>query len=121
MDDAAAPDALRKLVREVLLDVLPGRAAQNGRPPPLPPPAALAEPSGHPTPPAVPPTPPTSDPVPSRLPETSGVAGMTGPAGVTGDRETAPGSGITVWPVRLATDEDLHGFVLQVLRLADNP
>jgi hypothetical protein len=51
----------------------------------------------------------------------SGVAGVTGPAGVTGARETAPGSGITVWPVRLATDEDLHGFVLQVLRLADNP
>jgi hypothetical protein len=66
MDDAAAPDALRELVREVLLDVLPGLAAA-------------------------------------------------------GARETVSASGTTLRPVRLATDEDLHGFVLQVLRLADNP
>ena len=40
--------------------------------------------------------------------------------GATGARETVSGSGTTLRPVRLATDEDLHGFVLQVLRLADN-
>jgi len=28
---------------------------------------------------------------------------------------------VTLRPVRLATDEDLHEFVLQILRLADNP
>jgi hypothetical protein len=84
MDDAAAPDALRKLVREVLLDVLPGLAAQNGRPPPV----------VSPTPPAIP---------------------------ATGARETVSAPGTTLRPVRLATDEDLHGFVLEVLRMADNP
>jgi hypothetical protein len=84
MDDAAAPDALRKLVREVLLDVLPGLAAQNGRPPPV----------VSPTPPAIP---------------------------ATGARETVSAPGTTLRPVRLATDEDLHEFVLQVLRMADNP
>jgi hypothetical protein len=102
MDGAAAPDALRELVREVLREVLPGLAAQDGRPPPVPPPA-----------------PPTSEPASSRpAAPRPGSAGVTGAAGA---HETASGSGTTLRPVRLATDEDLHEFVLQVLRMADNP
>jgi hypothetical protein len=36
-------------------------------------------------------------------------------------RAYGTGSGATLQPVRLATDEELHQFVLQVVRLADNP
>jgi hypothetical protein len=43
---------------------------------------------------------------------------MEGAAGV---YQTASGSGMTLQPVRLATNEDLHEFVLQIIRLADNP
>jgi hypothetical protein len=128
-DGTPAPDALRELVREVLRDVLPALADQNGSPPAIapfkPPATSSAPPAGTPTPSApamsssapplshaVPPTPPTSEPAPSRP------AGMTGAAGA---YETASGSGVTLQPVRLATNEDLHEFVLQIIRLADNP
>jgi hypothetical protein len=134
------PDALRELVREVLRDVLPALAARNGSPSaatPASPSALSSEPPvpsssaslGGPLPttqpvsampPAVPTMPPTSDPPPSGpagLPETAArSAAMTGAAGA---YETT--SGVTLQPVRLATDEDLHKFVLQVVRLADNP
>jgi hypothetical protein len=46
---------------------------------------------------------------------------MTGAAAAAVAYETAPGSGVTLQPVRLATNEDLHEFVLQIMRLADNP
>jgi hypothetical protein len=35
--------------------------------------------------------------------------------------QTASEPGVTLQPVRLATDEELHEFVLQIVRLADNP
>ena len=102
-----------------------------------------------PMPPAVPVAPPTSDPPPSRAagtPGASGIPGTRGSAGATGTAGTrgsvgpdgtagaggasrangAAGAfetalGVTMQPVRLATDEDLHTFVLQIVRLADNP
>jgi hypothetical protein len=33
----------------------------------------------------------------------------------------AAGPDVALWTVRLSTDADLHAFVLQVIRLADNP
>jgi hypothetical protein len=159
MDGAPAPDALRELVREVLRDVLPTLARQNGSDPlasgtppaqAMPvsaPPGRRAALSGPPvgphTLPAVPATPPTSDPPASppagveRVPGAAAVNGagaprMLGAAGVSGVSEasgsggagvyqTAPEPGVTLQPVRLATDEDLREFVLQIVRLADNP
>ena len=47
--------------------------------------------------------------------------GPGGPARAMGGYETAPRSGPTARPVRLATDEELHEFVLQIIALADNP
>jgi hypothetical protein len=72
---------------------------------------------------------------------TAGLKGVSGTAGVQGVPRTTrvnPGSGafrgpgagaylpasepgVTLQPVRLATDEDLREFVLQIVRLADNP
>jgi hypothetical protein len=95
MDDAV----LRELVREVLRDVLPGLANQ-----PVPPPPTV--------PPAVPPTP---DPVVSPAPPAPG------PARAAGGYETVSRPGLEARPVRLATDEELHEFVLQIIALADNP
>jgi hypothetical protein len=59
------------------------------------------------------------------LPAQAGLAGSppgagTGPATVPGAAPATRPDG-TLQPVRLATDEDLHEFVLRVLRLADNP
>jgi hypothetical protein len=42
-----------------------------------------------------------------------------GPGG--GAYLTASEPGVTLQPVRLATDEDLREFALQIVRLADNP
>lgn len=115
MDGTPAPDALRELVREVLRDILPALADRTGSPPPVAPlmpsvvPAAPRAPSAIP---AAPPAPPTSEPAPAR---------PGGRAGGTVAHETASGPGGTLQPVRLATNEDLHEFVLQVIRLADNP
>lgn len=142
MDGAPAPDALRELVREVLKDVLPTLAARNGSrsfasgTPPTPvsaPPGlhtASSGPSGpRPGSPAVPPTPPTSDPPPSPPAGMEGVPGAAA-AGLVAGASRAPGRGayqttsdpgVTLQPVRLATDEDLHEFALQIVRLADNP
>lgn len=145
MDGTPAPDALRELVREVLRDVLPALASQNGSQPSASgtPPAQAMPVSAPPRPPAassglsgvgrrspgVPPTPPTSDPPPS---PPAGVAGVPGSAGVGGGPEafggagagaslTASEPGVTLQAVRLATDEDLREFALQMVRLADNP
>jgi hypothetical protein len=142
--DGVASDALRALVREVLRDVLPGLA---GQPAPLPP---TAPPTSGPVIPSAPPvsapaTPPTSDPVASPArpasasvsrpappptpsapeptpPRFAGVTGDGGgPARARGGYETVSRPGLEVRPVRLATDEELHEFVLQVIALADNP
>ena len=48
-------------------------------------------------------------------------ARVAGSGGSDGADEAAWGPGVTLRPVRLATDEDLRGFVLQVIRLAENP
>lgn len=112
MDDTPAPDALRALVREVLRDVLP----------------ALAERTGSRS--FAPATPPTSDPPPSRPARVQGVTqvagvdwapGVAGAAGARTAYQAASEPGVTLQPVRLATDEDLREFVLQVVRLAGNP
>jgi hypothetical protein len=125
-DGTPAPDALRELVREVLRDVLPILAARNGSPsaPPVGGPLPTAQPVSAmlPRSPAVAAAPPTSDPAPSWPAGTtraSGATGAEGPAALTGAYETP--SGVTMQPVRLATDADLHDFVLQIVRLADNP
>ena len=138
MENAAAPDALRQLVREVLRDILPAHGQRSSPPPPAPaPPAVPAAPSAvPPAPSAVPPAPsavpaapsavrralpaapPTSDPFPSRA---TAAAGVTEIAGAGGSRAAAARSDVTRQPVRLASDEELHEFVLRVLRLADNP
>jgi hypothetical protein len=110
--DGVAPDALRELVREVLRDVLPGLAGRPGSPPPAVPSAPPA--SG----PAAPAAPPTSDPGPPRL---TGATGAGGPARAAGGWEAVSRPGLEVRPARLATDEELHEFVLQVIALADNP
>ena len=68
----------------------------------------------------------------SRVPGAAGITGVPGAGGVlagaraggvtgSGAHEVASGSGVGLQPVRLATDEDLREFVLQVIRLADNP
>jgi hypothetical protein len=56
--------------------------------------------------------------------EVDGAAGAFGAPGtspVPGAYQTASEPGVTLQPVRLATNEDLRGFVLQIVRLADNP
>jgi hypothetical protein len=77
----------------------------------------------------------------SRVPGAAGVSRVPGAAGVSrvpgavaaglvagasrapgrGAHRTASEPGVTPQPVRLATDEDLHEFALQIVRLADNP
>jgi hypothetical protein len=110
--NGAAPDALRQLVREVLRDVLPGlvtQASQNG-PPSAAPTAASSPPSAVPSPlPAAPTAPP------------AGAASAGGPARPAGGHEAASRPGASLQAVRLATDQELHEFVLHVLALADNP
>jgi hypothetical protein len=145
MDDAA----LRELVREVLRDLLPGQYGAAGSPAggqsassavPGAPAAARPQADARPLPVA----PPTSDPVASPAPPASGTAHRPAPpaapsmpepapprlAGVTGAGGPAPAAGgygtvsrpgLEARPVRLATDEELHEFVLQVIALAGNP
>jgi hypothetical protein len=126
--DGVPPDALRQLVREVLRDVLPGLAAQVAAPPaattpatadPAPPVTATrpAAPPTAPVPPPVTPGPPPAAP-PSGIPlaRPAGSPPVPSPA-----LAAAPRDGAAPQPVRLATDEELHAFVLQVLALADNP
>jgi hypothetical protein len=134
--NGAAPDALRQLVREVLRDVLPGlvtQAGQNGPPPAAPPAASSAPPAAATGPPGLPAawsTPPAGSPAPSAAPPTSEPGPPPRPAGATsagrptraaGGHEAASRPGASLQPVRLATDQELHEFVLRVLALADNP
>jgi hypothetical protein len=66
----------------------------------------------------LPATPPTSDPGPPPLAGATGVGEL---ARAAGGYEAVSRPGLEVRPVRLATDEELHEFVLQVIALADNP
>jgi len=128
--DGVPPDALRQLVREVLRDVLPGLAAGVGAGAAQPVASAFAVPpasSAAPSPAAsgAPPsgTPGTS-PVASGAPPSGTPAASPSPAGHTAPPAVpaaAPPGGTGAQPVRLATDEELHAFVLHVLALADNP
>jgi hypothetical protein len=147
--DDMAPDALRQLVREVLRDVLPTLALPasdpGARPPaghpgaPLPPPIPGARPPaglpGAPLPagayqqspvtgpPSRPPSrPPTSVPRSDSAPARSDGAARPARGPVPGGgRQLPDGLDGLLQEVRLSTDEELHAFVLQVLRLADNP
>jgi hypothetical protein len=98
----AADRELRELVREVLRDVLPTLAGTAGNQTASP----AAAPSAPPSSPAPATTPPSSVPAASAAPPA--------PPVTTGDDAS-------VRAVRLTTDAELHAFVLQVLRLADNP
>ncbi len=122
--DGVATDALRELVREVLRDVLPGLAGQPSPPPATPPtsdpvtrstPPPASGPAARPAPPAAPPAP---EPAPPRL---GGVTRAGGPAPAVGGYGTVSRPGLEARPVRLATDEELHEFVLHVIALAGNP
>jgi hypothetical protein len=134
--DGMPPDTLRELVREVLRDVLPALA--NGAVPPSGSPAtSLAAPlapppvpasgvpsvpaSGVPSVPAsgVPSAPPSGVPAASRA--TPPATPPATPARSAGPIGTAPRDGAARQPVRIATDEELHAFVLRILALADNP
>jgi hypothetical protein len=59
---------------------------------------------------------PSAPPVGGSLTRAEGPAATAGAAGA-----FQTPSGATMQPVRLATDADLHDFVLQIVRLADNP
>jgi len=102
-DSPVAPDALRELVREVLREVLPaGQPRSSSSVPPASAPASK------------PASVPAASPVePATAPGNS--AGVAAPADSTAARDDG------VQTVRLSTDEELHAFVLRVLRLADNP
>jgi hypothetical protein len=113
VNGAPAADALRELVREVLRDVLPALAAGNGSPAVATSPVSAPAPATRPAP----ATPPTSDPAPS---VSAGTPRAAGPAGITDGAYETP-AGVKLQAVRVATDEELHAFVLQVVRLADNP
>ncbi len=116
----AADGELRALIREVLRDVLPtlraGDGAATGATPAPGRPAGPAAAGGSARrPPAAPPaTPPSSVP-----PARPAPAAAAGPGG--GSQSAPFGDDENVRAVRLRTDEELREFVLQVVRLADNP
>ena len=113
--------------------VLPAAPPASGAGPRPAPPASGYVP--RPVPPAsgyvLPAAPPTSDPGPPPVnPPASepgsplrpaAMAGAGGPAPSAGGYEAPSRPDRTVRPIRLATDEELHEFVLQVIALADNP
>jgi hypothetical protein len=97
--EAPTPE-LRELVREVLRDVLPGLAAQNGH-------------NGQAAAP------------PARNSVITEGSGQLAHKSLRDHGQPAPGSAgsphAALRPVRLATDAELHEFVLHILALADNP
>ncbi len=96
------PDQLRLLVREVLAEVV-------GNLPPRQPARART----HPAVPAAP---------PSSVPRADADGASRGAAPVAQQPRSGPaGSDDASWRVRISTDEDLHAFVLRVLKLAGNP
>lgn len=112
-------DQLRQLVREVLAEVL-----RPAAPPAVPlaarPAAEPARPAARPT---VPASPPSSVPAADAATPSNGRAGAeasghgTVPARPAGASAAEPGS----WTVRISSDDELHAFVLRVLKLSDNP
>jgi len=123
--DAPAPDEIRRLVAEVLAEVLPGLGRQAARSAPLPdtggPPAEspavrlAASLAGRSS--AVPGSVPAAAGVPSGVPSGTPSSGPP-PAGA---EPAAPDAGPDSWTVRLSNDTELAEFVLRVLKLADNP
>ncbi len=127
------PDAaeLRLLIREVLRDALAGGYLTA---PPSPRPARPLSGAGNGSarqPRVLPAAPPSEIPagtirqagVPADGPSVPGpaTAGAAGPASAAGRSAARSASSAEARHVRLATDEDLHNFVLTVVRLADNP
>ena len=124
-------EELRLLIREVLRDAL---AAGHRKAPPVPRPANPLSAVGDtsPQPPRELPAAPPSD-IPggaiqqasSRVggPGVSGAAASRAAESASPARRSTPrsASSADTRHVRLATDEDLHQFVLTVVRLADNP
>ena len=119
---------LRKLVGEVLAEVLPGRrGAEGSAPRPAVRPASALTAGGIPSgvPAGAPATAPARHRGSSSNPDSASTPFEGGPDG--------PGSGGTDRPdggarsaadfvsVRVSTDAELHEFALRVLRLADNP
>lgn len=135
---AVGPDLLRELVKEVLAEVLgrPGHPVGGaGSPAALADsagsqaalagsagsPAALA--GGEPDRPVSRAAPPDSvPPGEPLLPVRPGVPAPAGPdrPAPAGRGRPAPADEAGSWTVRISTDEELHQFVLRVLRLADN-
>jgi hypothetical protein len=133
------PDAqeLRLLIREVLRDALaagylkaPPSSTSAASGPPAKPPSGASHTS--PQQPRVLPAAPPSDIPGGAIQQTGLPAGGSGVAGPAASRAaesqasvggSTPRSASTAGTrsVRLATDEDLHNFVLTVVRLADNP
>jgi hypothetical protein len=126
--DLPGAEELRLLIREVLRDAL---AAGQLKTPPTPRPAGPVS-DTSPQQPRMQPAAPPSDIPAGAIPQTGSPArgpGLAGPSasGAADSASTAGGStprsasSAGTKHVRLATDEDLHQFVLTVLRLADNP
>jgi hypothetical protein len=107
--DPATSGELRRLVGEVLAEVLPGPPAQR----PASRPASALTAGGIPS--GVPAGEPASA-APARRRDSDGALGGT-PATSDGEVKPPPDSLV----VRLDTDAALHEFALRVLRLADNP
>jgi hypothetical protein len=119
---------LRLLIREVLRDAL---AAGQLTAQPTPRPAKPLPATGHssPQPQMVPAAPPSDIPAGAiqQAGSPASAAGVPGPAvsraagSASSGSTPASASSAGTRHVRLATDEDLHQFVLTVVRLADNP
>jgi hypothetical protein len=125
--NGSGTEQLRQLVREVLAEALPGLARRAGQPEP-----AAQEPAPAPVPAPLPPTPPSSVPAAdAELPVSGRLAGEPASGRLAGEPASAGGlasaggpaaaAAAGPWTVRLSTDDELHAFVLRVLRLADNP
>lgn len=126
----ASAAELRRLVREVLAEVLPGRGPADGAPPAAGrPPGPRAGSSGPGSPPG---TVLTAGGVPSGVPAgrpagsvpgsaAPGPAGSAPPAASTTSSAAAGHPDAGSWEVRIGSDADLREFALRVLKLADNP
>jgi hypothetical protein len=140
-------DLLRQLVREVLAEALPELAPPDPAPPgPLPPSPPTSDPAADPAPgeTAHPSPEITIDPCIHQAGRGAGGALAGTGAALAGTGATLAGRGGALagrggapartegalagtlaasgpWTVRLSTDEELHAFVLRVLKLADNP
>jgi hypothetical protein len=135
--DLPGAEELRLLIREVLRDTLAAghlSAPSNLTAPPASRPAKPLSATGDTSPlqPRAAPAAPPSDIPAGAIQQTGSPAGGSGVPGPAASRaaesasaagRSTPGSASSAGTrhVRLATDEDLHQFVLTVVRLADNP